>query len=151
MVTPSAKVAPITRSVTVGRSPAEAFRIFTQEIGSWWPAIGHSIGGERVTDVVFEPQQSGRVYEVWDDGTQHDWATLLAWEEGSRLVMAWKPNPERPAPTEIEIRFVPDGAGTRVELEHREWDRLGPDAEDLRASYADGWGATLGSFVKAAS
>jgi uncharacterized protein YndB with AHSA1/START domain len=151
MVTPSAKVAPINRSVTVNRKPMDAFRIFTEKIGSWWPTIGHSIGDERVVDIVFEPAEGGRVYEVWDDGTQHDWARLLAWEPGSRLVMAWQPNPDRPAPTAVEIRFIHEGEGTRVELEHREWDRLGDEAEEARANYAGGWQTTLNLFAQAAS
>lgn len=151
MVTPTAKVAPIHRSVTVSIGPAEAFRVFTEKIGSWWPTDRYSVGHERVVEVVFEPRPDGEVYEIWDDGSRHHWADVLAWEPGSRIVMAWQPSAERPAPTEIEINFIPDGEGTRVELEHREWDRLGEEAEEARANYAGGWQTVLDVFIKAVS
>ena len=52
------------------------------------------------------------------------------------------------------MRFTPEGDGTRVDLEHRGWERypaeLGPDT---RASYAsaDGWERVLSTYVAAAS
>jgi hypothetical protein len=62
-------------------------------------------------------------------------------------------------PTEVELRFVAlDEATTRVDLEHRGWDRLPP--EELRAACAlpggysggafeRGWATILGAFADA--
>ena len=47
--------------------------------------------------------------------------------------MRWRVNPER-GPTELEIRFTPEGSKTRVDLEHRGWD----DPEG-RANHGPGW------------
>jgi hypothetical protein len=35
---------------------------------------------------------------------------------------------------------------TRVELEHRGWERLGPDWAESRSTYAGGWIVTLERF-----
>ena len=52
------------------------------------------------------------------EGEEADWADRLAWEPHERFLVRWRVNPER-GPTELEIRFTPEGAKTRVDLEHR--------------------------------
>jgi hypothetical protein len=52
------------------------------------------------------------------------------------------------APSEVEVRFTEDGAGaTRVDLEHRGWDRAGEGAEAKRENYDGGWDVVLGRYV----
>ena len=79
------------------------------------------------------------------------------WEPPTRLLLAWqidgawRPNPD--FRTEIEIRFIAEGAdATRVELEHRDMERYGDKAEELRAALdsPDGWTAVLKGFATAA-
>lgn len=148
----TASVDPIRKTVTVGRDVADAFKLFTDGLGTWWPFTeGHSIGEEEVSTAIFEPAVGGRVYEVWKDGTEHDWARVLAYEPPHRFVLAWKPNPDRPAPTELEVRFSPDGAGTRLDLEHRGWERLGEGGAQARENYDSGWPLTLQRYSEAAS
>ena len=53
-------------------------------------------------------------------------------------------------PTELEVRFPSQGAGTLVELEHRGWERLGEVAEEARASYGEGGAGVLSMFAAAA-
>ncbi len=50
----------------------------------------------------------------------------------------------------VQWYLVPDGAGTRVELEHRGFERLGERGEVARASYDGGWPTVLGRFVEQA-
>ena len=45
------------------------------------------------------------------------------------------------------MRFSPEGDGTRVELEHRGWERVAADAETKRANYDSGWDVVLGKLV----
>jgi uncharacterized glyoxalase superfamily protein PhnB len=74
---------------------------------------------------------------------------ITAWEPPSRLVFAYMDNDLRDPLTEVEVRFDPIAAGTRVTLEHRGWDRV---AEDLAKrkhqikGYA--WPACLTSFAR---
>ena len=39
------------------------------------------------------------------------------------------PRAASPSPTEVEVRFLPEGDATRVELEHRGWEAVAEDAE----------------------
>jgi hypothetical protein len=46
------------------------------------------------------------------------------------------------------VRFTDEGGGvTRVDLEHRGWDRAGEGAEAMRENYAGGWDVVLGKYV----
>jgi len=65
----------------------EAFRVFTAEADSWWPTDTHSIYGE-VKEIVFEEREGGEVYEISSGREKGHWATVLAWEPPSRLVLA---------------------------------------------------------------
>ena len=144
-------IQPVVVGIDVRRGIEEAFRVFTAEIGTWWPVAAHSVEPDKVETVVLEPRVGGRLYERWHDGGQADWGRVLAWEPPARLLLAWSPNPDRPAPTEVEVRFVavePDH--TRVELEHRGWERLGDLAAQARSSYEGGWPGVLDAFAGAA-
>jgi uncharacterized protein YndB with AHSA1/START domain len=149
---------PIRRSVRVERTQEEAFELFTEHIGEWWPTekisrtADEEFGeGVKLERVVFEPKQGGRVFEVTSDGREASWAEVLVYEPPHRIVLAWKPNDSDRPPTEVEVRFEPDEGGTRVELEHRGWERLGDLAEKARQGYSDGWRTPLERFVAAAA
>jgi uncharacterized protein YndB with AHSA1/START domain len=149
---------PIRRSVRVDRTREDAFELFTGHIGDWWPteelsrtADGKFGEGVKLERVVFEPKQGGRVYEVTSDGREASWAEVLVYEPPARIVLAWKPNDSDRPPTEVEVRFEPDGGGTRVDLEHRGWERLGDVAAKARQGYSYGWQTPLERFVAAAA
>jgi uncharacterized protein YndB with AHSA1/START domain len=76
--------------------------------------------------------------------------SVLAWEPPHRLLVSWKVNPERVAPTEWEIRFEPEGEGTRVDFEHRGWERY-EDGAEASSSYTRGWELILGRYAEAAA
>lgn len=133
----------IRKTVLVDFAPAEAFELFTHRIASWWPVGTHSYGGDEVTDVVLEPRVGGRLYEVTATGEQ-DWGSVLAWEPPDRVVLDWQIGEARGS--EVEVRFSPEGPGTRVELEHR-----GFGATDPRDRYASGWDVVLAPFVEHAT
>ena len=60
-------------------------------------------------------------------------------EPPHRFVVTWHPGRAADTAQEVEIRFVAVTGGTRVELEHRGWTKLGKDAAAARESYAEGW------------
>lgn len=150
-------IEPIRRSVTVACGPDRAFRLFTEEIGTWWPVETHAravsdFEGQnvKVERVEFQTHAGGRVLEHMSNGQTLPWGDVLVWEPPSRFVLAWKPSFSTRPPTEVEVRFTDDPHGTLVELEHRGWEALGPDVEALRRDYATGWIATLERFRLAA-
>lgn len=136
-------LAAINKTITVDASVETAFDTFTSRMGSWWPR-SHSIFEDKVQDVVFDERTGGRLFERSERGDEADWADVLAWEPPDRLLLRWRVNPER-GPTEVEVRFTPEGSGTRIDLEHRGWDQIG-DAKG-RAGYDPGWDFVLGHYV----
>ena len=75
------------------------------------------------------------------------WAEIEEWSPPRLLVLRWHPGTDPARPTRVEVAFVPDGVGTRVELTHTGWEVLGERAEGARQSYEQGWVVVLESFV----
>ena len=146
-MTETVALAPVVKSVHVCCGIERAFDVFTAGIGSWWPTEQFSIHGEQTAEVVWEQRPDGEVYELSSSGEKAHWARVLAWEPPTRLVIAWRVNPETEAPTEVEVRFTAEAGGTRVVLEHRHWERSGADAADRRVRYEKGWETVLGGYV----
>jgi uncharacterized protein YndB with AHSA1/START domain len=139
---------PVLKSVTVDGPIEHAFRVFTEGIGTWWPLDRHSVGEKRSETVTFESGTGGRIVERIEGGEESVWGEILAWEPPRRLVFTWHPG-EHAAGTEVEVRFIEEGAGTRVELEHRGWERVRADAAETRAQYDSGWPGVLECYVEA--
>ena len=137
----------IRKTMTVDCGVDEAFRIFTADMLSWWPVETHSIH-KRVAEIVLEPRVGGELFEVSVSGEKGHWADVLEWEPPSRLVLAWNISNGDESPTEVEVRFLPEGDGTRIELEHRGWERLAEDGAGRRESYDGGWDVVLGTYVE---
>ena len=142
-------IEPVRKQIAVASDVETAFRTFTEDIAAWWPVAGHSKTGEGSVPV-FEGRAGGRMYERARDGQEHDWATILVYEPPHRVVLEWTVNSAAP-PTEVEVRFTPDGDGTRVELEHRGWERYESGGAKERGSYDSGWSKVLDRFGEAAS
>jgi uncharacterized protein YndB with AHSA1/START domain len=136
----------VRKSVVVAAPIERAWEVFTDKIATWWPLDTHSIGKERIEDVVVEGRERGRIYERRRGGGEETWATLLAWEPPRRLAFSWLIT--EPA-TEVEVRFTPEGESTRVDLEHRGWESLGERADSRRGDYDRGWGYVLGRYEEA--
>ena len=139
----------IRRTGVVAATPEKAFEIFTEGIADWFPYDTHSVEGQKGEDrspetVIFETGPNGRIYERMTNGQEAHWAHVTAWEPPHRVVLAWQVNPDTPGPTEIEMRFTPEGDGTRFDFEHRGWEILGADAERAAGQYSGGWGTVLG-------
>ncbi len=94
----------------------------------------------------------GRIVERAIDGDERLWGTVVAWEPPDRVAFSWHPGQGDAEATEVEVRFLADEHGTRVELEHRGWDRLGGEAEGARTGYTgpSAWGLVLDHFGDAA-
>jgi uncharacterized protein YndB with AHSA1/START domain len=148
--------APVRRTIRVKAPPARAFDVFTGGMGRWWPRE-HSINkGSPQQAVILEPRAGGRWYERGEDGSECQWGRVLAWEPPSRVLLAWQVNGhwqyDPHFETEVEVNFIPDGTGTRVELEHRHLERFGDQLETVRAAFEslDGWNGLLARFAAVA-
>jgi len=140
---------PVVLSVEVALPVEEAFRLFTEQMHSWWPVARHSIGEEKVGTVVFEDRVGGRVFERWHEGAEADWADILEWDPPHRFRLAWHPN-DSGLSTDVEVSFSAADAGTKVLLTHRGWETLGADARAARESYSGGWVGVLELYRRSA-
>lgn len=137
---------PVLRAAFVARPVDETFAVFTGQIGAWWPMPTHGLFGGEAGAVAFE---DGRLVERAVDGRTSVWAEVLHWEPPHRLVLAWHPGEDPAAASEVEVRFTASGGGTRVEVEHRGWERFGEQARQRRHGYEgpSAWGHVLDHFV----
>jgi uncharacterized protein YndB with AHSA1/START domain len=145
------KIAPVRKSILVRATQAHAFEVFTSGLGRWWPR-DHGIGKLPLKSAIMETRLGGRWYEVAEDGTQTNVGKIIAWEPPSRFVMTWDINsqwkPDTTVSSEVEVRFVSEGANaTRVELEHRKFERMGAEGgEKMRKDVDGGWPGMLERF-----
>lgn len=120
----------------------DAFDLWTRRTSSWWPR-SHTVTGEQGLQVVFEGRRGGRIFERTPAGREVEWGEITVWEPPRRLCYLWYIRTDRADATEVEIRFNGSGdALTRVEIEHRGWERIGP----ITVPHAPAsWRATAGS------
>ncbi|MBS0472671.1 MAG: SRPBCC family protein [Proteobacteria bacterium] len=143
-------IAPVRRTVTVNVSQAKAFEVFTARLDAWWPK-SHHIGGAPLKSSAIEPRVGGRWYTVHEDGSECTVGTVSVWDPPNRLVHSWDINAmwksDATVASEVEVRFIAEGSSrTRVELEHRNFERLGAEGgEAMRAAIdgSGGWSAIL--------
>jgi DNA-binding transcriptional ArsR family regulator/uncharacterized protein YndB with AHSA1/START domain len=139
----------VSKTIIVDASVGHAFAVFTERMADWWPLRTHSVGEEHAYAVTMEQREGGRLYESIEGGEESDWGRVLAWEPPSRVVLTWHPGRSAAEATELEVRFTPEGAATRVDLEHRGWERLGARGAATRDGYETGWDPVLAAYVAA--
>jgi Activator of Hsp90 ATPase homolog 1-like protein len=139
-------IEPIRLTFDVACPPDHAFTVWTAGIDRWWPADHTVTGGPDLT-VVLEPRPGGRIFERTPTGIEHDWGEVTVWEPPTRLGYLWHLKRDRADATEVEIRFVAAGSGTRVEIEHRGWEALGAAGQDWRDRNQGGWATLLPWFI----
>ncbi len=154
-MTAALQIAPVRKSLVVQATPEKAFEVFTAGIDRWWPKT-HGIGTGPVIESVIEPFVGGRWYSRHADGVQAVVGHVLVWEPAHRFVCTWeisadwKSDPRRVFASEVEVRFVAEGPdATRVELEHRNFERMtAPGGEKLRNDVDRGWPAIMELFAQ---
>jgi uncharacterized protein YndB with AHSA1/START domain len=133
---------PILISFDIDCPMVRAFEVWTERISSWWPR-SYTVSAEADADVVLERRVGGRIFEWTVAGEEHEWGEVTAFEPPRRLSYLWHIRRDRADATEVAISFSSiDERTTRVQIEHRGWDRLGTDAEAWRDRNYAAW-ATL--------
>jgi uncharacterized protein YndB with AHSA1/START domain len=154
-MTTQAEQTSIQTEVVVEASLEHAFRVFTEQFDRIKPRE-HNMLGVDIAESVFEPRAGGRVYDRGVDGSECQWARVLAYEPPDRIVFTWDISPRWQIETdfsrasEVEVKFISETANrTRVVLEHRYLDRHGDDWEGLREGVRgdQGWPLYLGRFA----
>ncbi len=121
---------PIVKTIEVPCGQEKAFRVFVNEMGSWWPLHKRSvsmISGKPAKSLCIEPKQGGKIVEIGydpNDSISMDFHIGMPAESASL----------------VEVRFTALGRErTRVELTQSNWEAFGELAEMMRGGYGSGW------------
>ncbi|MGK5737508.1 SRPBCC family protein [Micromonospora sp. URMC 103] len=141
-------------SLLVSAPTDRAFAVFTGALTDWWVPEYTWSGPEALAELGMEPRAGGMLYEIGPYGFRADWGRVLTWDPPRRLVFTWQIGPDRvPVPnparaSEVEVVFLPEASEqTRVDLEHRHFDRHGDAAEGYRQALTAGWHELLSRYV----
>ena len=154
MSTP-AQATSVRHEITVDAPIERAFAVFTEDFDSIKPR-DHNMLAVEIAETVLEPREGGRIYDRGVDGSECQWARVLAYEPPDRLVFSWDISPQWQIETdlektsEVEVRFIAETPErTRVELEHRNLDRHGDGWEGVREGVHgdEGWPLYLDRFA----
>ena len=146
----------VRHSIVVEAPIERAFSVFTEGFDSFKPRE-HNLLEVDIAETVFEPRGGGRIYDRGIDGSECQWARVLAYEPPNRVVFSWDISPhwqiesDPDKTSEVEVRFVAESPQrTRVELEHRNLDRHGGGWEGVREGvHGDqGWPLYLGRYAE---
>lgn len=154
----------VRKSVRVKAPIEHTFKVFVEQMETWWPQ-SHHIGNTPFVALFVEPRVGGRWYEQNANGDICQWGTVLAWNPPHSVTFSWHVGPkEHDSPeanwgfepdlskaSEVEIQFTAEGPGaTLVELTHSKLERHGGDTEKLRAMFngQGAWESILDGFVQ---
>ena len=149
-------IEPVRKQVLLKATQEKAFRVFTEQVDTWWPRA-HHIGKSPLKQAVLESGEGGRWYTQHEDGSETNTGRVLVCEPPSRLVLSWQITSQWQFDpdflTEVEVTFTPQGQGeTLVKIEHRNLERYGDATAAFRESINSegGWSAIMSAFAKAA-
>jgi len=155
-MTTQAQGASVRTQVVVEVPIERAFSVFTEQFDSIKPRE-HNMLPVEIAETVFEQREGGRIYDRGVDGSECQWARVLAYEPPDRLVFSWDISPrwqiesDLEKTSEVEVRFMSETPErTRVELEHRNLDRHGEGWEGARDGVGGeaGWPLYLQRFAE---
>lgn len=158
-------------SVLVKVPQQDAFRIFTEDIDSWWQrGPQYRVIDKRRGMMHLEPRVGGRVFESYrgdkgDKGDEGDKSgseqrvfetgRVLVFEPPVRLMFEWRTSNFGPSEkTEVEVTFAASASGTLVTVTHRGWAairkdhpvRHGLDAPAFLRMKGSWWGSLMTSM-----
>lgn len=125
------------REILLSSPPEKAFRAFTDHVDLWWPR-----SHRKSRDHTMRFTSEGLI-QIAPDGSEWIMGRVLTLEPPSRFVFEWFAGAVND-PTNVEVTFTPEGAGTHVLIVHR---ALTPETMELWpkrvAIFIGGWEAVL--------
>src|SRR5689334_9026585 len=91
----------VRKEVVVGVPVESAFSAFTEGFDGVKPRE-HNLLSVEIAETVFEPRVGGRIYDRGVDGSECQWARVLAFEPPDRVVFSWDIDPRWQIETDPE-------------------------------------------------
>jgi len=137
-------IEPLINTIEVPCGQEEAFRIFVNEMGSWWPLHKRSMSlkavGKPAKSLQVDPQLGGKIVEIGPDGTEYHWGTIKAIDPSDSVAMDFHMGMPPAQASLVEVTLVALAVDrTRVTLTQSNWEGFGVMAEMLRTHYGPGW------------
>jgi hypothetical protein len=138
----------IVKSVLLPLAQRDAFDLFTQRAGAWWPPSRRHTN-DPASDIILH--QAGRFFERTHDGQEIELGAINVWEPPSRIALDFFPATGPEHPTSVEITFVahPDG-GTLVTVRHQPTPASATLWTSRAPRYEQSWDSVLASLLEAA-
>lgn len=135
---------PIISTIDVPCSQEKAFRVFAEDMASWWPLDKRSMSlmktGKPAKTVRVDAKPGGQIVEIWHDDTELLWGTIKEYDPHSWITMDFHMGLPPETSSLVEVKFTALGNElTRVELTHSKWEGFGDMAEMMRDGYSSGW------------
>ena len=135
---------PLVQTIEVPCDQEKAFRIFIEEMGTWWPLDKRSMsimnGGQPPKALNTEPRLGGRIVEISQDDTEHHWGTITTYDPHTLISMDFHMGLPPTSASLVVVRFEAlDDGNTSVELTQSNWEAFGDMAEMMRNGYGSGW------------
>jgi Activator of Hsp90 ATPase homolog 1-like protein len=145
---------PIVKTIEVPCSQEKAFKVFVNEMGTWWPLDQRSMSmksGKPAKSLRIEPRQGGKIVEIGHDDTEHLWGTIKSYDPYDSITLDFHMGLPAENASLVEVRFTAlQQERTRVELTQSNWEAFGDMAEMLRGFYGSGWVVIFERAFKAA-
>ena len=113
MRNPEERHEPVRQSVRVDCPIEEAFRLFTERFGEWWPSAS---GCE------MEPWAGGRVLERTASGEERELGTVSRWDPPREVTFHWRADGDQQIEGTVDVEFSVEADGTRVTVIHSNWE-----------------------------
>ncbi|GAA4771835.1 SRPBCC domain-containing protein [Microbacterium gilvum] len=138
-------IPPLRRQIVVAAPPDDAWRLFVDDIGRWWPLASHGCFGADASLA----RAGGQLVETSPTGERAVWGTITEERRPERIAFTWHPGRGPEKASAVLVEFTSCGDGTLVTLVHTGWEAHA-DPVAARAEYAVGWMAVLGHYAEAA-
>ena len=117
--------APIRQSVHVDCPVEDAFRLFTEGFGEWWPGTSGAAAHDDSAPCAIEPWAGGRIFGRIPAGDEREWGSVTVWDPPRRLEFTWNPDAPHERRQTVNVEFQVEADGTRVTLTHSGWHHTG--------------------------
>jgi len=106
---------PIVKTIEVPCDQEQAFRVFIDEMHTWWPLAKFTtsaFSGQPAKSIRVEANQGGKIVEVGPDDTETEWGTIKTYDPFGFVSMDFHiPHPKEKVESRslVKVRFTEIG------------------------------------------